>query len=33
MTLKIPRFHNNGKFTTDLLRRYQRSEQSLLLSV
>jgi len=32
LTLKVPRLRN-GKFTTDLFNRYQRSEQALLLAL
>ena len=32
LTLKVPRLRN-GKFTTDLFERYQRSEQALLLAI
>jgi len=32
LTLRVPRLRN-GKFTTDLFNRYQRSEQALLLAL
>jgi putative transposase len=32
LTLRVPR-HRNGKFSTELFARYQRSEQALLLAM
>ena len=32
ITLRVPRFRN-GKFSTDMFTRYQRSEQALLLAL
>jgi len=32
LTLQIPR-HRNGKFSTELFTRYQRSEQALVLAM